>query len=924
MAEVSIAVLGPMAATVAGRPVPLGGPRQRAVLAVLVAARGSAVSADRILHDVWEHDTNVSLGTLHAYVSTLRRALEPRRPAGAPAQVLITEGNGYRLRADRVRVDAETFTDLARQAEQALRERRHEVAARLLTEALALWRGEAYADFPDAGFPSAERARMEALRQAATENLYEARLALGDHAALVGDLDKHTRTHPFSERAWELLALALYRSGRQADALAALRQVRETLGRELGLDPGPSLRRLETAILAQHEQIAPRPDTRPRSGNLPNPLSRFVGRPGEPARIDALLAEHRLVTLTGPGGVGKTRLALESARRRNHADGPWLIELAELEDPTLLPAALAGVLGVLGAATCDRVADVLGDRDVLLVLDNGEHLLEAVREAARTLLARTPGVRVLATSREPLGLPGEVVYEVRPLPAEQGHELFLARAATNVPDWTPDASQDRLIRRLCHDLDGLPLAIELAAAQCRVLSLEQIVSGLDDRFTVLHNSADPGRHQTLWRTVSWSHTMLTPAEREVFHRLGVFASSFDLQAAAAVCDRPVYAELNALVRKSLVSAEAGTDPRRYRLLETIKLFARGHADARAGAAHRAWVLSEAEAAAPHLRGHRAGSYLARLHAQQPEHRLALSSAAQQGDGDYMLRLIGLLHWVWYRHGVVAEGLSWIAAALELGHDAGAELLGPVHLARSGLCYLAGDFGAATEAACRAAEAGATSGDTPVEVQALIHGALFDALGGAPDTLERSRTALTRARSAGARWLEAEALMVLGMLLRAEGRTGTARQRLTEAAAVAHECGHGFVRTSVDWMIMKIDLELGAHHRTLKQGVAMLTSLDDEGDVTSWLVCVHFLAAAFALTGDPTTGALFLGAATEHGSRIGFSPEEMDPVDARRQAAQVRAALPADAFHHWFERGRSLSRSDVRDVATTRHHAPPHV
>ncbi|WP_214320381.1 BTAD domain-containing putative transcriptional regulator [Nonomuraea sediminis] len=894
MAEVSVGVLGPMTATVAGRPVSLGGPRQRAVLAVLVAARGGAVSEDRILHEAWGEDAAVATGTLHAYVSMLRRVLEPGRPAGAPAKVLVREGNGYRLSADRVQVDAETFTDLAARAERAMREGRHPAAAGLLTEALALWRGEVHE-----ALPLSERARLEAVRQAATENLYETRLALGDHAALVGDLDKHTRTHPLSERGWELLALALYRSGRQADALAALREVRDILGREVGLDPGPSLRRLEAAILAQHAEIAPQEPAPPRAGNLPNPLSRFVGRPGEPARIGALVSEHRLVTLTGPGGVGKTRLALESARERSDTDGPWLVELAGLEDPAALPAALAGALGILGAATVDRLAEVLGGREILLVLDNAEHLLQAVRQAVRTLAGRTPGVRILVTSREPLGLPGEVVYEVRPLPAEQGHELFLARAATSVPDWTPGAAEDRLIRRLCYDLDGLPLAIELAAAQCRVLSLEQIAGELDDRLTVLHNGAEPGRHQTLWRTVEWSHAMLTGGEREVFHRLSVFASPFDLEAAAAVCGRPVFAELSALVRKSLVSVEAGTDPRRYRLLETIKLFARSRIDAGARAAHRAWVLAEAEAAAPHLRDHLAGDHLARLHARLPEHRLAFASAVQEGDGDYVVRLVGLLHWVWYRHGVVAEGLSWVATALELGR----ERLGPVHLARSGLCYLAGDFATAAEASRRAAEAG--------ETQAFVHGPLFEALSGAPGALERSRSALTRARRTGVRWLEAEALMVLGMLLRMAGNTGTARQRLAQAATIAQDCGHGFVRASVDWMIMKIDLESGDHHSTVDRGAAMLAGLDGEGDVTSWLVGVHCMAAAVAVAGDPTRGAMLLGAATELGSRIGFSPEEMDPVDAPHQAALVRAALPDGSFDHWFQRGRSLSRSEVR-------------
>ncbi|GAA0947240.1 BTAD domain-containing putative transcriptional regulator [Actinocorallia libanotica] len=912
---VSIGVLGPMTATVDGARAALGGPRQRAVLAVLVAARGRAVSEERILADVWGERAPAA-GTLRSYVSVLRRVLEPGRAADEPPRLIVRESDGYRLRTDAAGIDAEDFGELAGRGEALLRGGRAAEAAPVLAEALALWRGEPYGEFGGMPFAAPERARLEGTRLAAAEHLFEARLVLGEHAALIGDLEKHTLQHPLSEHGWELLATALYRSGRQGDALAALRGARRVLAEELGIDPGPGLRRLEASILAQDDHVGGAPAERPAEGaerrrNLPHALSDFVGRASEPAEVEALLAAHRLVTLTGPGGIGKTRLALETARARPDGDGPWLVELAELEDPALLAATLAEVLGIAGATTAERLGDVLGDRKLLLVLDNCEHLVDVVRGAVRALLSRAGGLRVLATSRESLNLPGEAVYEVRPLPVEQGRELFLSRAAAAVPGWTPGAGEEAAVRGLCRELDGLPLAIELAAAQCRVLSVEQIAAGLDDRFAVLRDGSGPDRHQTLLRTVEWSHGLLSPAERDVLHRLGVFASGFDLDAAAAVCGRPVFAELSALVRKSLVGVEAGTSPRRYRLLETIKEFTRTRVGPEVRAAHRAWVLAEAEAAAPLLHGHRSAAAVRGLSAQRPEHRVALTSSLLLGDGEYTLRLAGLLAWFWYGQGIVAEGLGWISAAIELSPAAGPELTGPALLAKCRLLYLAGEFPTARDAADDAVRAARELGDAELEAQAVLHRALFGALCGETDFLDPARAALDQARSLGTAWLECEALMITGMLLRFAGLIDEARRTLAESAALAERCGYVFILSSSLWLVMKIDLDLGACERALAGGMDMVLRLDENGDVTSWVVAVHSLAAALARTGSPTEGAMLLGAAAHHGSLVGFSPAEMDPLDAPRQAQDVRDALVPEVFDTWFAKGRSLTRSQIR-------------
>ncbi|SNT62146.1 Predicted ATPase [Streptosporangium subroseum] len=904
-------VLGPVSAEVDGVEAALGGPRQRAVLAVLVAARGQVVSAERIVTALWGDDTP-SMTTLHSYIARLRQALEPGRAAKAQSDVLPREGVGYALRVDLDEVDAERFARLSGEGEQLVQDD-PAAAVTVLAEALELWRGQPYADFADAPFAAPEVARLEGLRLATQENLFAARLALGRHAAVVGDLEKHTAEHPMSERGWELLVLALYRAGRQGDALAALRSARKVLAEELGIDPGLALRELEAAVLSQDGGLLPQPA--PRIGavrNLPFPVTRLVGRATELLQVTALLADHRLVTLTGPGGIGKTRLALEAARACRDIGEPWLVELAGLTEPALLAGTIAQALGISGASTTRRVTEALRDRRLLLVLDNCEHLVDAVHETVTELLAHTIELRVLATSRETLGAIGEAVYEVPPLSAMQATELFVSRATATVPGWKPTPPELETTVRLCGELDGLPLAIELAAAQCRVLSVDQILAALDDRFAVLTSGPGPQRHRTLLRTVEWSHRLLEPEERRLFNRLSVFAAGFDLDAAAAVCDGPVLAGLSALVRKSLVTVEAGTAPRRYRLLETLKDFARTRQDpvelGGTQAAHRAWVLARAEAAEARLRGHQAVPAIGLLITDQPEHRAAFTTALLAGDSEYALRLSGALSWFWYRRGHVTEGLGWLTTAMELTPDAPPGLQARALIGMAGLHYLAGNLPAAHRAAKDAAEAARTAGNLQSEGQGLTYRALFGGLCGAPTAVADARAALDLSRLTGLTWLEAEALMVIGMLLLFGGEVAEACETLTESITVATHCGHRFVQASSTWLLVKTDLKLGLAEQALAAGVPMLRLLDDDGDLTSWLVIAHTLAAALTQTERPEDGARLLGAVQAIGARVGFSPLEMDPADAPQQTEQVRQALPPEVFADCLRQGAALSQS----------------
>jgi predicted ATPase/DNA-binding SARP family transcriptional activator len=930
---VRFGVLGSLRAELGGRPAALGGLRQRAVLARLLIARGRVVSAERILSDVWEGSTPPSMTTLHGYIADLRGALEPERAPRAPARLLVFEGPGYALRAAPAAVDAERFTDLAARGRRALEGGEPETAAELLGEALALWRGPAYADVSGASFVVPDATRLEDLRAAVHEDRLAAVIASGQHTAAVGELEALVAEQPLRERGWELLTLALYRSGRQADALAALRAVRRRLADELGIDPGHGLRDLEAAVLAQDPRLAPAPVEKsrvpapepqtaapaPRSGNLPFALSSFVGRGGDLAAVAGLLDGHRLVTLTGPGGVGKTRLALEAARVRADADGPWLVELAGLHTAELLTATVAAALGLPATSSPDQLAGMLADRDLLIILDNCEHLLVYAATLVHTLLTRCGRVRILATSRESLDITGEVIYEVPPLDAAtDAAELFLRRTAAAQPGWAPAPGDRQKIARLCAGLDGIPLAIELAAAQCRTLSVGQIADALGDRFTLLvgGSAGRPDRHRTLLDTVAWSDQLLQPTERRLFYRLGVLDAGFDLEAAAAVGGvTSVLAPLSALVRKSLVTAEPGTAPRRYRMLETLRHYALGNLspDELAGAdkRHRAWALVRAESAERHLRGPQGAVLLDGLSRDQPQFRAAFASALAEGDGDYALRLGGALSWFWFRMGHVGEGLAWLSEAFAAAPRAEPGTRARARFAVASLGYLAGQTAQAHRAARTAVEEAGEAGDMVTEAVATVYAAYLGLLARAPvDAAALARTAVEMARRSAQDWLEAETLMVQGMVLRALGDLPGADAVFQEAIAAAHASGHDWVAEGAAWCEMKTASDRGDGLRALAIAGDILAAMERYGDISFWLVTVHSAARALALTGRAEHAAVLMGAVAAIGARAGVSPELMDPLDGPREAAAVREALAPDEYDRCAARGRALSRHEA--------------
>jgi predicted ATPase/DNA-binding SARP family transcriptional activator len=685
---VRFGVLGPLQVEADGRPVAVNGRRRRAVLLRLLLAADGAVPADALAEDVWDGDPPAGWrSTLQSHVSVLRQAL------GTGA---LTHGEGgYRLERSPEDLDADRVARAVAGARRHLDRGRPAPARALLEGALAEWRGPALADVAGSAWARPELSRLEELQRSAEEALGEARLALGEHAALVGELEAAVGRHPLREPLWGQLMLALYRSGRQADALRAFQRLRALLAEELGLEPGPALVALDQAIVLQRPELDHEAPATPAPGAPPpRAPGTLVGRGAELEALESALAAQAVVTLTGPGGIGKTRLALEAARRAVAADRAvaW-VDLSGLTDGTLVAPEVGRALGLpedQGRPAAQALAEGLSDRALLLVLDNCEHVVDEVAALVAAVVPRCPGLRVLATGRQALGVPGEARQRIgglavpppgqpvrRPadLQAYDAVRLFaeragLARGLTGLDDRAAAA-----LASVCRRLDGVPLALELASAWAGTLSLPE----LDDRLArTLDTPPGAGRgraerHRTLAAVFDWSDERLAAPERDALHRLAVCRGGAGLPLAAAVCgsdpDR-VAGHLAALVDKSLVATRPGPGgSTRYVLGETVRRFALDRAGA-AGVADEAagrlagWVGRFGADQGRRLEGPQAEEAVVAVEAELENVRAALEWFSARGRWEAVAGLVASLGWFFLFTGRLAEADAWLARAAD--------------------------------------------------------------------------------------------------------------------------------------------------------------------------------------------------------------------------------------------------------------------
>ncbi|MFD6921607.1 BTAD domain-containing putative transcriptional regulator [Streptomyces sp. NPDC059944] len=832
-------VLGPlMVWDGEGREVKVPEAKVRALLADLLANDEGPVSADRLIEDLWgDTPPGNPRAALQAKISQLRRVVGRDR--------VVRQPPGYGLRLDGAdEVDAVRFRALVTDARPVQDPR---TRAALLTEALDLWRGPAYADFADDGFVQGASQRLAEQRLSVLEDQAEARLEARDHALLAGELADLVTRHPLRERLRAVQMRALYAAGRQNEALASYDDLRCRLVEELGVDPNPELAALHGALLRQDPALSAGTSRRDPPGhapergvgatstaaappgkstvaathapgscspsNLPVPLTPLIGRHQALTQLSGLLAERRLVTLTGPGGVGKTRLAVAAATAERQsteagepADGVWLVEFSGLRAGTAadLAQVLAATLGIRddtprslpgtgtsAASLPHRLAAALRDRRTLLVLDNCEHVIDAAAELTELLLSTAPGLRVLATGQQPLGLAGEAVFLVEPLPSVDAVRMFMERAAAATPGFprdphAPDESEREAVAEICGRLDGIPLALELAATRVRALGVKGLAARLNDRFRVLTfgQRGAPARQQTLRAVIDWSWELLSAPERIVLRRLGAHSDGCDLDAAEAVCagdgvTRDEVLDLvTRLVDRSLVVVVDGPAGPRYRLLESVAAYATEQLhEMEDFTAVRDRQLRHyralAEHAEPHLRGAAQQIWLARLDAEAGNLRSALAEALRRAgaaDPEEAVRLTTALAWWWLLRGRLNEGRRSLGSVLAALSDASvpAELT----LLHAAFALLTGDptaVAAASVSRCASTEGGldaqndlaATAEAIPDRVRRaralwLCAYGLFSA-GDAAEGDELNTRALTLSSTAGDPWGIAAAL-----------------------------------------------------------------------------------------------------------------------------------------------------------------------
>ena len=938
-------ILGPLEVRSRGATIPVRSRLQRLLLSIFLLDAGRLVSSGRLADELWgDHLPHDPSGALRTQVSRLRRSL----PTVAEVH---SEPGGYRLTVDADEIDARRFEQLVAGA----RTRPGADALRLLDEAVELWRGPPLDEFVDRAFAQVEQRRLGELQGAAHEQRAELLLAAGRATDAVAASEAVLADHPDREHARALLMEALYQSGRATDALAIYQSRNRELG-EHGLEPSPELRDMELGIL-RHTITEP-----VRAARVPRPVSTFIGSDTIVSGVADLLATTRLVTLWGAGGVGKTRLSLEVSAvvGDRYRDGVHLCDLSTLVAGSDVARAIANSVGISersGRRLESQLVDRLSGRHLLLILDNCEHVLDTTAAIAQSILLGTSGVVVLATSRERLGVDGEHLWEVRPLdasgPDSPAVALFADRAAATNPSWHPSIDDREVIAEICQRLDGLPLAVELAAARTRGLSLGELLDALETRPELLRGgAATPLRHRSLRAVIDWSYSLLTPVQQRVFDRLAIFRGGFGLDAASAVAsdddlaDTVVARAVLGLLDRALLVERTDDPTRRYTMLDVVRRYGLEHLEAQGALDHAAerhahWFLTQTEGAAGSL-----GS------ADEPAAARSIESSVDElraahrwlvgHDLERSLRLIAALRPYAHWRGQ-SEMFRWADVSAAAAASTNAPLLPEVLLAAATGAWQRGDLDAARAAAGAISAVDAHARRAALDASADV--ALLDG------DLARARAEFIDAHElALADGDELQAVWELGSAAVAAGYAGDTESALRladQTRVIADRCGSPSARAFAQFAIGEIvtetspddaevhlsrALDMAGHADTrfvaglAEVSLAALHGRRDDVDTAlthcrsaldrwhrsgAWTplwVTMRTVVAVLQRAASLEDAATLL-AATQS-ARSGAAPFGADVVTMREAADHLRNALGANMFDRYAERGRAMTEEET--------------